>query len=82
MASTGPENKGPSVAELQRFVRAKTLVQFWLVNGKTFEGTLRWFDENCYSVVQADGSAITLTKSGVAGYKALKPVSSKPAVKK
>jgi sRNA-binding regulator protein Hfq len=82
MASNGPENKGPSIAELQRFVREQVKLEFWLVTGKTFQGTLRWYDEYCYSLVQEDGGAITLMKSGVVGYKPVKPGSGKQPSKK
>ncbi len=77
MATTGQDNKGPSIAELQRFVRDKTKLEFWLSNGKTVGGTLRWFDENCFSLVQDDSSFITLTKSGVVGYRQSKVVTGK-----
>jgi hypothetical protein len=77
MATNGQDNKGPSIAELQRFVRDKAKLEFWLSTGKTINGRLRWFDENCFSVVQDDDSNITLTKSGVVGYKVSKVATNK-----
>jgi hypothetical protein len=77
MATNGQDNKGPSIAELQRFVKEKAKLEFWLSTGKTITGRLRWFDENCFSVVQDDDSFITLTKSGVVGYKQSKPATNK-----
>lgn len=82
MTANGLENKGPSIAELQRFVREQTRLEFWLVSGKTCQGNLRWFDEHCYSLLQDDGSVVTLVRTGVIGYKASKPSSSKPSSKR
>ena len=82
MATNGQDNKGPSIAELQRFVREQTRLEFWLGTGKILQGTLRWFDEFCYSLTQDDGTTITLMKSGVIGYKPIKPGSGKAGAKK
>jgi sRNA-binding regulator protein Hfq len=69
MVSNGHENKGPSIAELQKFVRDKSKVEFLLLNGDKYNGTLRWFDEYCYSILQDDNNPITLLKTAVAGYR-------------
>lgn len=69
MTTKTQENKGPSIAELQRFIREKTQLEFILVNGQKIAGRLRWFDEEGFSVVQTDESHITLLKSGVIGYR-------------
>ena len=82
MATNGQENKGPSVAELQRFVREQVRLEFWLATNKTVQGTLRWFDEHCFSLVLDDDSTLTLTKSGVIGYKPVKPGSGKQQSRK
>lgn len=82
MSTNGPENKGPSIAELQRYVREQTRLEFWVVTGKNFQGTLRWYDEHCYSLLQDDGNNVTLMKSGVIGYKPVKPVSAKQPSRK
>ena len=63
------EAKGPSVAELQRYIREKTTLEFILSNGKKEHGTLKWFDEQCFSLQQESGS-VTLLRSGVIGYRA------------
>ena len=77
MATNGQDNKGPSIAELQRFVREQVKLEFWLSTGKIVPGTLRWFDEHCFSLVQDDNTFVTLTKSGVVGYRQTKPSNSK-----
>jgi hypothetical protein len=82
MTANGLENKGPSIAELQRFVRDQTRLEFWLISGKTCLGVLRWFDEHCYSLLQDDGTPVTLVKTAVVGYKAAKAASGKPSGKR
>lgn len=72
MAINGQENKGPSIAELQRFIREKSKLEFLLQNGDKYIGTLRWFDEHCFSIIQDDNNPITLLKSGVVGYRLVK----------
>jgi hypothetical protein len=62
------ESKGPSIAELQKFVREKTNLEFVLINGQTVYGILRWFDEHCFSVQDATGG-ITLVRTSVIGYR-------------
>lgn len=66
---TVQESKGPSTAELQRFIREKTNLEFILSNGVREYGTLKWFDEVCFCVQQETGS-ITLLRHGVVGYRA------------
>jgi hypothetical protein len=64
---TGQESKGPSIAELQRFIREKTNLEFVLSNGERLSGKLRWFDEHGFSVELETGS-MTLLRTGVIGY--------------
>jgi hypothetical protein len=71
MTTKSLENKGPSIAELQRFIRDKTQLEFILVNSQKISGRLRWFDEESFSVVQSDDSNITLLKLGVIGYRSV-----------
>jgi hypothetical protein len=67
---SGQESKGPSVAELQRFIREKTNLEFVLSNGEKISGQLRWFDEHCFSL-QLENGSMTLLRTGVIGYRAL-----------
>ena len=66
--TTAHEAKGPSVAELQRFIREKTELEFILSNGSTERGVLRWFDENAFSIQQDVGS-LTVLRTGVIAYR-------------
>ena len=72
MTVNGQENRSPSVAELQKFVREKTKLEFLLSNGDKLNGTLRWFDDHCFSLVQEYEGPITLIRSSVLGYRAIK----------
>lgn len=65
---TPDEPKGPSIAELQRYIREKTNLEFILSNGDRIVGTLKWFDDHCFSVTEGDGH-VTLLRTGVIGYK-------------
>ncbi len=67
--TTAQTARGPSIAELQRFIREKTNLEFILSNGKKEHGVLRWFDEHCFSLQQEHGS-MTLLRTGVIGYRA------------
>ncbi|HEY9718992.1 MAG TPA: hypothetical protein V6C69_16075 [Trichormus sp.] len=67
--TTAQEAKGPTVAELQRFIREKTNLEFILTNGDRERGTLKWFDEHAFCV-QQDNGTVTLLRSGVIGYRA------------
>jgi hypothetical protein len=68
MALNGQGNKGPSVAELQRFVRDKAKIAFTLVNGKQKVGLLRWFDESAFGIVDDKEKQITILRTAVMSY--------------
>jgi len=65
----GKEGKGPSVAELQKYIRGKTKLEFILAGGERFTGILKWFDEFAFSLAQEEDNSITLLRSGVIGYR-------------
>ncbi len=67
--ANGKEGKGPSVAELQKYIRSKTRLEFLCAGGERFTGTLKWFDENAFSLIEEEESSITLLRSGVLGYR-------------
>lgn len=68
MSISGRDNKGPSIAELQRYIREKTRMEFLLTNGDRLIGTLRWFDEQAFSVSRDDGEQVTILRAAVLGY--------------
>ena len=63
--------KGPSVAELQRFIRDKRTIEVILLTGQKLKGVLKWFDEQAYCITMDDGESITLQKSAVIGYRSM-----------
>lgn len=75
----GSTGKGPSVAELQRIIRDKRLVEMILLTGQKIRGTLKWFDENAYCIVLDEGETITLLRSAIIGYRTVPaPPQAKP----
>jgi hypothetical protein len=69
MSSKEHGGKGPSVAELEKYVREKVRLEFFVAGGKSYSGTLRWFDEDAFALSTKDGEPLTLLKSSVIGYK-------------
>ena len=68
MSFGGTNNRGPSVAELQRFIREGSVVVFMLANGETVTGLLKWADENAFQIQPEGRPAVTLLRSAVLGY--------------
>jgi hypothetical protein len=69
MSFGGKDNRGPSVAELQRYIREKVDMLFMLNTGENIIGKLRWFDENAFSVAQDGQQPFTILRSAVVGYR-------------
>lgn len=64
--------KGPSIAELQEYIREKVKLEFLMNNGDSYTGRLRWFDEHAFSIDpdrKDDGQPLTLLRGAVAGYR-------------
>lgn len=64
--------KGPSIAELQEYVREKVRLEFLMNNGNSYTGRLRWFDEHAFSLEpdkKDQGQPLTLLRTSVAGYR-------------
>jgi hypothetical protein len=66
---SGTDNRGPSVAELQRLIREKTVVVFTLSNGQQIVGRLRWFDDNAFQLVPEGEQPFTILRNAVIGYR-------------
>jgi hypothetical protein len=67
--SFGKDNRGPSIAELQRYVRDSVKVEFVLSNGDQVVGKLRWFDESAFSLILDGEQPFTILRSAVVGYR-------------
>lgn len=66
MAETG---RGPSMAELQRFIREKKQIEFVLVTGDKVFGTLKWFDEHAFCLAIGPEQTFTILRSAVVAYR-------------
>ncbi len=69
MPIEGRDNKGPSTAELQRFIREHVRLEFLLSNGDRLIGRLRWFDEQAFSVIPEGQDPITILRLAVVAYR-------------
>jgi hypothetical protein len=79
MTFGGKDNRGPSIAELQRYIRDQIPVLFMLNTGEQIVGKLRWFDENAFSVVPDGELPFTILRAAVVGYRKHGGEASKPA---
>lgn len=66
---TGGGGRGPSVAELQRFIREKRPVEFVLVTGDKVSGILKWFDESAFSLTLGSEQSFTIMRQAVVAYR-------------
>lgn len=69
MSFGAKDNRGPSIAELQRYIREKNEMIFTLNTGKEIVGVLRWFDEHAFSIATEGEQPFTILRSAVVGYR-------------
>lgn len=69
MTFGGKDNRGPSIAELQRHIRDKDSMIFVLNTGEEMVGLLRWFDEHAFSIATEGEQPFTILRSAVVGYR-------------
>lgn len=67
----GDGGKGPSIAELQRFIREKRRVEFVLITGDKVYGTLRWFDDAAFCLTTGGDQSFTVLRPAVVAYRAI-----------
>lgn len=67
----GDGGKGPSIAELQRFIRDKKRIEFVLITGDKVYGTLRWFDDAAFCLTMGGDQSFTILRSAVVAYRAI-----------
>ena len=79
MTFGGKDNRGPSIAELQRCIRDQIPMKFTLNTGEQVVGKLRWFDENAFSVVPDGELPFTILRAAVVGYRKQGEDGAKPA---
>jgi len=54
-----------SAAEFIRLRDEKTVATYYLVNGQTFEGNLKWFDDHAMAVDTKEMGEITIFRSAL-----------------
>lgn len=65
------ELKGPSEAEVKKFIKLEARLEFITVAGHHFRGTLLWADTSAFHVKLENEKTITLLKSAVVYYAAI-----------
>lgn len=68
MSLNSQDGKQPSVAELQNFIRSKQKLELIAIDGRSYEGVLKWFDNDAFCLTRDDGTSITLLKRNILGY--------------
>lgn len=68
MVASLNEGKPPSTAELHNYIRDQVALTFKTVDGGSYTGKLRWFDEHAFALALDDGGAFTLLRRNVVGY--------------
>jgi sRNA-binding regulator protein Hfq len=59
-----------SAAEFIRLRDEKTVATYYLVNGQTFEGNLKWFDDHAMAVETKEMGELTIFRSALLYIKA------------
>jgi len=64
------ELKGPSVAELKKFMRFETVVDFYTMTNQHFRGKIMWADEVAIQIKLDNEKIVTMMKTAIAYYTA------------
>jgi hypothetical protein len=62
--------KGPTTAEIKKFIKAKSMVEFCLIGDKRLSGQILWHDEAAFHIRTGEGTEITIPKTAVIFYMA------------
>ncbi|HBG49645.1 MAG TPA: hypothetical protein DDW90_09130 [Cyanobacteria bacterium UBA9971] len=65
------ELKGPSEAEVKKFIKFEARMEFITVAGHHFRGTLLWADHSAFHVKLENEKTITLLKTALVYYAAI-----------
>lgn len=73
MAGT-EESKLPTVAQLQKYIREKTVLDIFCADAKgtKYSGSLKWFDDISFCVKLEDATELTIQRSAVLAYRVKK----------
>ena len=62
------ELKGPSEAEIKKFIRLEMEVEFVLLNSQHIKGQVLWADDNAFQVRMPNEKVITVLRPAVLYY--------------
>jgi hypothetical protein len=65
------ELKGPSHAEIKKFIRMETNLEFITLSSQHFRGYLLWADDTAFHIKLDIGKTITLLKHSIVYYAAI-----------
>lgn len=65
------ELKGPSEAELKKFIRLEVNMEFVLTTGQHFKGKLLWADNMAFHVKLENEKIITILRHAIIYYSAI-----------
>jgi hypothetical protein len=65
------ELKGPSEAEVKKFIKLEAKLEFITVAAHHFRGILLWADQSAYHIKLENEKTITLLKTAVVYYSAI-----------
>jgi len=65
------ELKGPSEAEVKKFIKFETIIDFYTVSNLHFRGKLLWVDDTAYHINLENEKTITLMKTAIVYYTAV-----------
>lgn len=62
------ELKGPSEAEIKKFIKFETLVDFYTINNLHFRGRVVWADNFAFHIQLEGEKQVTIAKTALAYY--------------
>ncbi len=62
------ELKGPTAAEIKKFIKEKNLIEFCLINDKKLCGYILWHDESSFHIKTEGHEELTVIKTSVMYY--------------
>lgn len=62
------ELKGPSEAEIKKFIKFETKIEFVTTGGQHFKGTVLWADDNAFHIKLENDRTVTLLRNATIYY--------------
>jgi hypothetical protein len=64
------ELKGPSVAEIKKFIKFEITVDFYTITNQHFRGKVQWADESAFHIKLENEKMVTLLRTAITYYSA------------